>query len=207
MDQKKYKRHHDRYIRHASIFNEGDEVYQDRPFQFCSAAEGYNKLLRRMEGRDREQKYCTHTTGRTGKYSLHPLSYTGSQLRMLLQQNRRGRTIGRIKLNRRETALQNGSGRNHYDAENLYVGDKIVGPVGSGPQLEYVVRWYGCHNADNITKRPHHISQPLSTLTGIDSTSTGSKRPVQELCKVPGHYQHTNPKHLRLITRLPTVLP
>lgn len=53
--EKKCKRHLDHQVQLASIFNEGEEFYQDRPAIFRSAdekaaAEGYNKLLPREKG-------------------------------------------------------------------------------------------------------------------------------------------------------------
>lgn len=53
--QKTYKRHHDRQVRLAPIFKEGDEAYLDRPplsrsAAEESAAEGYSKLLPTKQG-------------------------------------------------------------------------------------------------------------------------------------------------------------
>lgn len=43
--------------------------------------------------------------------------------------------------------------------DRIYVVDKILGHIGSGPRLQYVPRWYGYSKADDTAGRHHRIPQ------------------------------------------------
>lgn len=60
-------------------------------------------------------------------------------------------------LDRERALLQRCSEKAHRKTKDLYVLDRTVRHIGSGPYLRYVVRRYDYGKAEDAAKPPHHI--------------------------------------------------